>query len=104
MKMPMGSKKTDAPDSVSSPQYSQQEIPTESVPAISRMMISGSVNFSRNCFQTGSLAGGVSTLAPCFARLRSTSASVSPVSSLFLSISSLLGAKGDHRVCWVPLP
>ena len=103
MKMPMGSKKTDAPASVG-PQYSQQEIPTESVPAISRMMISGSVNFSRNCFQTGSLAGGVSTLAPCFARLRSTSASVSPVSSLFLSISSLLGAKGDHRVCWVPLP
>ncbi|CUP57083.1 Uncharacterised protein [Segatella copri] len=54
-------------------------MPIDNTPAISKMIIRGSPNFSRNCFHKGSFSGGVKILAPCLLRLSSTWASVKPV-------------------------
>lgn len=56
-------------------------------PAMSRMMINGSENFSKNCFHNGSFSGGVRMFTPCFVRLSNTCASVKPV---YLSVCCIM--------------
>ena len=58
----------------------------DSTPAINKIIMSGSLNFSKNCFQSGSFSGGVNTLIPCFLRLSSTCASVKPITFVLFDI------------------
>ena len=70
------------------------EIQIESMPAASRMIISGSLNFERNCSNKEAFFGGVKRLLPNSMRLFNTCSSLSPVSIIFeLSISDKCNQK-----------
>ena len=88
-KMPNGSRNADRP-ALSGPQQCIPDIIIDNTHANSNILIIGSSNFSRNCFQSDVFSGGVRMFSPCIRRLSSTSCDVRPCSCSFVILYCLI--------------